>query len=146
MHHGNIRDTLAEEGWAERQVVILQPDHRWLFATLFGDHGGEGRIDVLIVVPMARLKYGPLQLEVTQGPEGTIGKAIVKATHLCLAEPDAPQGVLWVVRWYLYTILGVNGVSICAVMPPRYPGTVTGLHNRIERRGEASRRPRPADG
>ena len=33
MHHGEIRDTLAEEGWAERQVVILQPDNRWLFAT-----------------------------------------------------------------------------------------------------------------
>ena len=43
-------------------------------------------------------------------------------------------------------ILGVNGVSIRAVMPPRYPGTVTGLHDRIERRGEASRRPSPADG
>jgi hypothetical protein len=68
MHHGEIGDTLAEEGWAERQVVILQPDNRWLFATLLGDHGGEGSIDVLIVVPMAWLKYGPLQLEVTQGP------------------------------------------------------------------------------
>jgi hypothetical protein len=68
MHYGEIRDTLAEEGRAERQMVILKPDDRWLFATLLGDHGSEGSIDVLIVVPMARLKYGPLQLEVTQGP------------------------------------------------------------------------------
>ena len=30
MHHGEIRNTLAEEGRAERQVVILEPDNRWL--------------------------------------------------------------------------------------------------------------------
>jgi hypothetical protein len=145
MHHGEIRDALAEEGRAERQVVVLQPDYRWLFATLLGDHGGESSIDLLIVVPMARLKYGPFQLEMTQGPEGAIGKTIVKAAHLCVAEPDAPQGILWVVRWYLYMILGINSVSIRTVMSPRYPGTVTGLHDRIKRRGEASRRPRPTD-
>src|SRR5215813_9076010 len=146
MHHGEIRNTLAEEGRAERQVVILEPDHGWLCATLLSDHGGEGSIDVLIVVPVARLKYGPLQLEVTQGPEGTIGKAIVKASHLCLAEPDAPQGVLRVVGRHLHVILRVNSMSICTVVPPRDPGAMTGLHDGIERGGEASRRPTPADG
>jgi hypothetical protein len=34
MHYGEIRNTLAEESRAERQVVILEPDHRWLCATL----------------------------------------------------------------------------------------------------------------
>jgi len=65
MHYGEIRHTLAEEGRAECQVVVLEPDHRWLCATLLGDHGGEGSIDGLIVVPMAWLKDGPLELEVT---------------------------------------------------------------------------------
>jgi len=65
MHHGEIRYTLAEESRAERQMVILEPDNRGLCATLLSDHGGEGLINVLIVVPMAWLKYGPLQLEVT---------------------------------------------------------------------------------
>src|SRR5712691_982472 len=146
MHQGEIRNTLAEEGRAERQVVVLEPDNRWLCATLLGDYCREGSIDVLIVVPMARLKDGPLQLEVTQGPQGTIGKAIVKASHLCLTEPDAPQGVLRVVRRHLHVILCVNGVSIRAVVPPGDPGAVTGLHDGIERRGEASRWPTPADG
>jgi hypothetical protein len=146
LHHSEIRNTLAEEGRAEGQVVILEPDNCWLCATLLGNHGGEGIVDVLIMVPVARLEYGPLQLEVTQGPEGAIGKAIVKASHLRLTQPDAPQGVLRVVRWYLYVILRVNGVSISTVVPPRYPGTVTGLHDRIKRGGEASRRPTPADG
>ena len=65
VHDDEVRETLAEQGWTERQVVILEPDHRWLCATLLGDYGGEGIVDVLIVVPVARLKYGPLQLEVT---------------------------------------------------------------------------------
>src|SRR5262245_5945357 len=64
MHHGEIRYTLAEESRAERQVVILEQDNRGLCATLLSDHGGEGRMSALTVVPMARLKYGPLQLEV----------------------------------------------------------------------------------
>jgi len=145
MHHGEMRNTLAEEGRAERQVVILEPDNGWLFATLLGDYSGEGSVNVLIVVPVARLKYGPLQLEVTQGPEGTIGKAIVKASHLCLTEPDAPQGVLRIIGRHLHVILRVNGVPISAVVSPRDPGAVTGLHDRIKRGGKASCRPTPAD-
>jgi len=43
-------------------------------------------------------------------------------------------------------ILRVNRVSISAVVSPRYPGAVTGLHDRIERGGEAACRPTPADG
>src|SRR5437773_11080928 len=64
MHYGEIRHTLAEEGRAERQVVILEPDHRWLGATIFGDHRGEGHIDVFIGVLMAGLKDAALALEV----------------------------------------------------------------------------------
>jgi hypothetical protein len=146
VHHGEIRYALTEEGRAERQVIVLEPDNRWLSATLLSDHGSEGSIDVLIVVPMARLKDGPFQLEVTQGPEGTIGKAVVKASHLRLAEPDTPQGVLRVIGWHLHVILRVNSISICTVVAPRYPGTMTGLHDRIERRGETARRPSPTDG
>jgi hypothetical protein len=146
VHHGEIRHTLTDEGRAERQVIVLKPDNRWLSSTLLSDHGSEGSIDVLIVVPMARLKDGPFQLEVTQGPEGTIGKAIVKASHLRLAEPDASQGVLRVIGWHLHVILRINSISICTVVAPRYPGTMTSLHDRIERRGEAARRPSPTDG
>jgi hypothetical protein len=75
MHHSEIRDTLAEVSRAERQLVILEPDNCRFFATLLGDHCGKGSIDVLIMVPVARFKDGPLELEVTQGPQGAIGKA-----------------------------------------------------------------------
>jgi hypothetical protein len=43
-------------------------------------------------------------------------------------------------------ILRINGVSISAVVSPRHPGAVTGLHDRIKGGGEASCRPTTADG
>jgi hypothetical protein len=131
VHDGEIRNTLAEEGRTECQMVILEPDNCGLFPTLLGDHRGKGSVDVPIVVPVARLKECPLQVEVTQGPQGTIRKAIVKASHLCLTEPDAPQSVLWVIWWHLDMILPVNSEPISAIMTPGHPGTVTGLHDRV---------------
>jgi hypothetical protein len=112
-------------------MIILEPDHCWLFSTLRGDHRGKGSVDVPIVVPVARLKEGALQVEVTQGPQGAIRKAIVKASYLCLTEPDAPQRILWVVWRHLNMILLVHRESISTVMTPGYPGTVAGLHDRV---------------
>jgi hypothetical protein len=112
-------------------MVILEPDNCGLFPTLLGDHRSKGSVDVPIVVPVARLKECPLQVEVTQGPQGTIRKAIVKASHLCLTEPDAPQSVLWVIWWHLDMILPVKSEPISAIMTPGHPGTVTGLHDRV---------------
>jgi hypothetical protein len=43
-------------------------------------------------------------------------------------------------------ILRVNSLPISTVVPPGYPGAMTGLHHRIERCGEATRRPTPPDG
>ena len=40
-------------------------------------------VDVPIVVPVPRLKECLLQVEVTQGPQGTIRKAILKTSYLC---------------------------------------------------------------
>jgi hypothetical protein len=70
-------------------MVILEPDNCGFCPTLLGDYCGKGSIDVPIVVPVARLKECALQVEVTQRPQGTIREAIVKASYLCLTEPDA---------------------------------------------------------
>jgi hypothetical protein len=112
-------------------MIILEPDHCRLFSTLRGDHRGKGSVDVPIVVPVARLKEGALQVEVTQGPQGTIRKAIVKASYLCLTEPDTSQSVLRVVRRHLDMILLVNSEPISTIMTPGYPGTVAGLHDGV---------------
>jgi hypothetical protein len=65
VHEGEIRDTLAEEGWTERQVVILEPDDRRLCTTFCRNDLSEGGVDILIVAPMARPEDGPFKLEVT---------------------------------------------------------------------------------
>jgi hypothetical protein len=112
-------------------MVILEPDNSRPFPTLLGDHRGKGSVNVPIVVPVARLKEGALQVEVTQRPQGTIRKAIVKASYLCLTEPDAPQSILWVVWRHLDMILLVNSEPIGTIMTPGYPGTVASLHDRV---------------
>jgi hypothetical protein len=131
VHDGKIRNTLAQEGRTEGEMIILEPDHGRLFPTLRGDHRGKGSIDVPIVMPVARLKERSLQVEVTQGPQSTIREAIVKASHLCLTEPDAPQSILWVVWRHLDMILLVNSEPIGTIMTPGYPGTVASLHDRV---------------
>jgi hypothetical protein len=131
VHEGEIRNALAQEGRTEGQMVILEPDNCRLFPTLLSDHRGKGSVDVPIVVPMARLKECALQVEVTQGPQGTIRKTIVKASYLCLTEPDASQSILWVVWRHLDMILLVNREPISTIMTPGHPGTVAGLHDRV---------------
>jgi hypothetical protein len=131
VHDGKIRDTLAQEGRTECEMIILEPDHGWLFPTLLSDHCGKGGIDVPIVVPVTRLEERALQVEVTQGPQGTIRKTIVKASYLCLTEPDTPQSILWVVWRHLDMILLVNSEPIGTIMTPGYPGTVASLHDRV---------------
>jgi hypothetical protein len=112
-------------------MVILEPDNSGLFPTLLGDHCGKGSVNVPIVAPVARLKEGAFQVEVTQGPQGTICKAIVKASYLCLTEPDTSQSILRVVWRHLDMILLVNREPISTIMTPGYPGTMTGLHDRV---------------
>jgi hypothetical protein len=131
VHEGEIRNALAQEGRTECQMVILEPDNCRPFPTLISDHRGKGSVDVPIVVPVAWLKECPLQVEVTQGPQGTIRKAIVKASYLCLAEPDTPQSVLRVVWRHLDMILLVNSEPISTIMTPGDPGTVAGLHDGV---------------
>jgi hypothetical protein len=131
VHDGTIRNTLTQEGRTECEVIILEPDHGWLFPTLLSDHCGKSSIDVLIVLPVVWLKEHTFQVEVTQGPQGTSRKAIVKASYLCLTEPDAPQSILWVVWRHLDMILLVNCEPISTIMTPGYPGTMTGLHDRV---------------
>jgi hypothetical protein len=48
------------------------------------------------------------------------------------------------VRRHLHVILGVDGLSIGTATPPGYPGAVAGLHDGIERCGEATSRLTPA--
>src|SRR5215510_12700393 len=89
VHDGEVRETLAEQGWAERQVVILEPDKRALVVTLLRHDCREVRIHVLVVAPMEGGEHRTLQIEVTQGPQGAIGKARVKPVYLGLAQPYA---------------------------------------------------------
>ena len=95
---------------------------------------------------MEGCEHRTLQIEVTQGPQGAIGKARVKPFHLGLAQPYAPQRVLGVVRRHLHVILGIDGLSIGTAAPPGHPGAMAGLHDGIERRGKATSRLTPAQG
>jgi hypothetical protein len=51
VHNGEVRETLAEHGRAERQMVILEPDKRALVATLFRHDCREVCIHVLVMTP-----------------------------------------------------------------------------------------------
>jgi hypothetical protein len=146
VHNRQGRETLAEQGRAEGQVIILEPDNGVLSATLVRRDGREVRIHLLVMAPMEGIEHRTLQIEVTQGPQGAIGKARVKPCHLGLAQPHAPQRVLGVVRRHLHVILGVDSLAIGAATPPGDPGAVAGLHDRVESRGEAARRLTPAQG
>jgi hypothetical protein len=49
-------------------------------------HGrGEVLVDLLVMAPMQWLKYGTFEVQMAEGPEGAIGKAIVKPPGLWLA-------------------------------------------------------------
>jgi hypothetical protein len=133
VHDRQVRDVLSKQGRAERQVVILEPDNGALSATLFRHGGREVCIDLLVVVPIERFEYSALEVEVTEGPQGAVSEAIVKPFHLGLAQPDAPQCVLGIVRRNVHVISSVDGMSISAATPPGHPGAVAGLHDRIER-------------
>jgi hypothetical protein len=114
-------------------MVILQPDDSGLPATFFGHHRGEVGIDLLVVVPVQGFEDGALEVEVAKGPQGAVGKAIVKSPQLGFTQPDTPQGILRIVRRDLHLILGVDNLSIGTPAPPGNPGAMAGLHDRIKR-------------
>jgi hypothetical protein len=43
-------------------------------------------------------------------------------------------------------IVGIDSLPVSAAVPPGHPGAVAGLHDRIERCGEAASRLTPAEG
>src|SRR5215510_8989560 len=89
VHDRQGRETLTEQGWAERQVIILDPHDGIGPGAFLDDRLGKVGIDLLVMTPVERLEHRALEIEVTQGPEGAVGEAIVKPPHLRLTEPEA---------------------------------------------------------
>src|SRR5262252_416211 len=87
VHDRQVGETLAEQARTERQVVILHPDHSPGAAAFLRHYVGKGGIDLLIVAPVERFEHRALELQVAQRPQGAIGQTIIKAAHLCLAQP-----------------------------------------------------------
>jgi hypothetical protein len=96
------------------------------------------RVHLLVVMPMQGLEHGARDLQMTQRPQGSIDKAIVKAAHLGFTEPHTPQGVLGILRGYLYAVVRIDDLAIGTATLPGHPGAMAGLHDRLERCGEAS--------
>ena len=105
---------LAQHLRREREVIILNPDDRFLRRTpdFIGYRVREFRVHFLIHVPVFGAILEVLHEHVTEGPERAVGKPHVVAIDLGVAEEDAAQGVAIFARRHAQPAFAIGGFRI----------------------------------
>jgi hypothetical protein len=126
----------------EREMVVLDPDHRATGASLrFVSHGmGKPEVDGAISLPEFRAILQMLDEHVAQRPQRAIGESVVVSVHVGIVEPDAAQCVAGVARWNLDPSGGIGHLGVGRAGAPRHPRPMRSPHRGIEGRDHSASR------
>ena len=136
-----VRALALDEPGQEREVVVLDQDHRRLGARdLLQHRGRELLVDRPVVRPVLRAELGPVVHDVAERPQPLVGEAVVVPRLLLRREPDALEREARVVGGHAEAAPRVRGLAVRVAAGLRDPDAAAGAHHRIHRGDEAAGR------
>ncbi len=90
------------------------------------------------MAPVRGAKQGASVSYVAKRPQPLVGKTVVITFFLFLTQPDASQGVAWVVGRDPQPVIVVHGFPVGVATAMRDPGAIAGLQHRLQSRNQAA--------
>ena len=142
---GGVRQALADHPRQQREMVVLHQHHRVLRLGFGDDRVREPRVDVAVVLEIARAERGAHVRDVTQRPQALVGEAVVIPALFLGREPDAPDLVERLPGRHRHAVVAIDGLAVGAAAAVRDPGPRARAHHGLERGDEAAGRVLDAD-
>ena len=145
--HARIRPAILDHPRQQCEVIILDQHDGLVFAAhLVQQDGGELAVHGAVLLPIDAAEDRPRVRDVAERPDPLVGETKIEAGFLFLAEPDAAQRVLGMVRRHAQPAAIVGGLLVRAAGGLGDPGPVASPQHGFQRGYQAARRNRPGDG
>ena len=119
-------------------MVILEPDRGGATVHLLEHRVRKAPVDAEVPLPMPPADPSQVRTQMAERPQKLVGVTQVVSVDVVLAQPDAPERVLGVVRRHAAALPGVHHGGVRLAAPPRDPRPAQRLEDRIKRRGQPS--------
>ncbi len=136
---GQVRAALLQQAAHQRQVIVLQEDHRAL-GTFGGDGLGELGVHPPVAVPIPQMEFGADITDVREGPEGFVREALVVAAFFLARQGHAAQGVGGAAGRHADAVLGVGDAEVGVAAAVADPGGGASGSHGVQGDGQPPRR------
>ncbi len=134
-----LRNFPADQVRQEREMEILDQDHRTVRARFRRHHVGELLIHFFVGMPIAGAKRRSDIGQVAQRPQTLVAKSVVIALFLIFGQPHAAQSIRRIIGRHADLIVSIHRLVIRGAGAVRHPDPRTGAHDGLERRHHAAR-------
>ncbi len=138
-HNRRLRYLPANELRQEREMEVLDQNHRTVGVGFRRHHVGKLLIHLRVGVPVAGAKRGPDVGKVAQSPQALVAKSVVITLLLLRSQPHPAQGIRRIIGRHLDLIVSIHRFAIRGAGAVRHPDARTGTHDGFQRRHHAAR-------
>ena len=138
---GGVGQPLSDHLRQQREVVVLDEDHRIADPCLGNDGVRKALVDRPITLPVRLAEDRPHVRDVAQGPQALVGEAVVVPLLFLGGQPEPTEPVVLLARRHGDAILRVHDFPVGTAAAVRDPGARAGAHDWLHGRHQAAGRP-----